>query len=217
MKNASEHYDEYYRDVEKSGPFNEEMEGDKSPRRGLALKYFRKFGVRKIIDVGCGPGFDAVFFMKNGFRVYACDVSKKAIEYAKSKNPGPEYFQWDAEKKPINIKAEGIYAFEIIEHVFDYDDFLRNLHESLNDGGILVLSTPNVLAPRNRIKVMLGKDDWFACKYHVHYFSPHMMRVSLEKNGFEVLEVTSKGKISFLRANYGGSMTAVARKAPKSG
>ncbi len=216
MRDAEEHYDEYYKDVEKSGPFLEEKEGDKSHRRKFALDYFRKFGVKNVLDVGCGPGFDAVFFRENGLNVDACDVSKKAIEYAKKENPGPKYFQWDTEKEPMKAKFDGIYSFEVIEHVFDYDSFLSNLNKSLNDGGILVLSTPNVLAPRNRIKLMLGNDYWFADKYHVHFFSPHTMRVALERNRFEILELTSHGKISFLGPNFGGSMNAVARKVPAS-
>jgi len=212
MTEAEEQYEDYYRDVEKSAPFIEEKKGDKSHRRNFALKYFRKLGAKNILDVGCGPGFDAVFFMKSGFSVRACDISKSAINYARKKNPGPEYFVWNAEKRPVEMKFDGIYAFEIIEHVFDHDAFLANLNKSLNDGGLLVLSTPNVLAPRNRLNVLMGRDEWFESKYHIHFFSPRLLRQSLEKNGFEVLEITSKGKISFLGSNFGGSMTAAARK-----
>jgi 2-polyprenyl-6-hydroxyphenyl methylase/3-demethylubiquinone-9 3-methyltransferase len=212
MKNAADQYDEYYEDVEKSAPFAEEMEGDKSTRRNLALEYFKRFSAKNILDAGCGPGFDAVFFLKNGFKVHACDISKNAISYASSNNPGPKYFFWDAEKSSIHRKYDGIYAFEVIEHVFDYDPFLKNLYESLNNDGILVLSTPNVLAPRNRIKMLIGNDEWFSDKHHVHFFSPTTLRKSLERNGFKPLEIISTGKISFLGVNFGGSIIAVAKK-----
>ena len=212
MKNTSKQYDEYYEDVEKSAPFMEEMRNGKKNRRDIALEFFEKFKTKKILDVGCGPGFDAVYFLRKGFEVYACDISKNVIGYARKQNPGPKYFLCDIGKKPAKTKFDGIYAFEIIEHVFDYDVFLRNLYKSLKDGGILVITTPNVLAPRNRIKLLLGKDEWFESKYDIHFFSPRTLKKSLEKNGFRVLEIKSKGKISFLGMNFGGSMAVAAKK-----
>jgi 2-polyprenyl-3-methyl-5-hydroxy-6-metoxy-1,4-benzoquinol methylase len=210
MKDASEHYDEYYSDVKKSAPFLEEMEGNKSYRRSVALQYFGKYNAKKILDVGCGPGFDSAYFLKKGFEVHACDVSKKAIDFAKKQNPGPRYFLWDMEKRPVKTKFDGMCAFEIIEHLYDYDVFLENLKKSLKSGGILVVTTPNVLAPRNRIKLLMGRDEWFKSKYHVHFFSPNMLKEALERSGFRVMSISATGKISFLGANFGGSLTAVA-------
>jgi 2-polyprenyl-3-methyl-5-hydroxy-6-metoxy-1,4-benzoquinol methylase len=212
MKNAADQYDKYYEDVEKSAPFAEEMEGGKSHRRNFALKHFRKIGISSILDVGCGPGFDAIWFKKNGFDVSAIDISRRVINYAGKKNPGPRYFVWNIEKKPFKKIFSGIYAFEIIEHMFDHDSFLINLNRSLKDSGLLVLSTPNVLAPKNRLKVLIGKDEWFESKYHVHFFSPRILRQSFEKNGFEILDIVSSGKISFLGPNYGGSIIAAVKK-----
>jgi 2-polyprenyl-3-methyl-5-hydroxy-6-metoxy-1,4-benzoquinol methylase len=211
MKNASKLYDEYYKDVEKSAPFTEEMEGDKSFRRSVALDYFEKYGAKKVLDAGCGPGFDSRYFHKKGFDVHACDVSGNALKFAKTRNPGPRYFQWDIGKRPVKAKFDGVFAFELIEHLFDYDAFLSNLRTSMKSGGILVLTTPNVLAPRNRIKLLLGNDEWFESKYHIHFFSPKTLCKALERNGFKVLQVSSKGSISFLGPNFGGSLTAVAK------
>ena len=212
MKNENWYEGEYYEDIEKSAPFQEEFKGNKTHRRKIAVKFFRKYGVKKILDVGCCLGFDAVYFMHEGFKVYACDVSQKAIEYAKEKNPGPVYFLCDLEKEKPQGKFDGIYSFEVIEHIVDYDVFLTNLYKSLKKGGILALSTPNVLAPRNRISLLLGKDWWFRTKYHLHFFSPSSLKETLERNGFEVLKIGGSGRISFLGPNFSGSLVAVAKK-----
>jgi 2-polyprenyl-3-methyl-5-hydroxy-6-metoxy-1,4-benzoquinol methylase len=212
MKNSKLYDKEYYMEIEKSGPFREEFEGDKNNRRNVALTLFKKIGAKKILDAGCGPGFDALFFMKHGFDVYACDISKKVIKYAKNKNPGPKYFVWNIEEKPIKMKFDGIYAFEVIEHIFDYDIFLTNLNKSLNEEGLLILSTPNILAPRNRLNILIGKDVWFETKYHIHFFSPRILKISLERNGFEVIKIIGSGKISFLGPNFSGSIISIAKK-----
>jgi len=43
-------------------------------------KDFKKFGVKRILELGCGQGRDTMFFALNGFDVHAVDSSKVAIE-----------------------------------------------------------------------------------------------------------------------------------------
>jgi len=42
--------------------------------------YFKKFGVKRILELGCGQGRDTIFFASNGLDVHAIDASKVAIE-----------------------------------------------------------------------------------------------------------------------------------------
>jgi SAM-dependent methyltransferase len=42
--------------------------------------YFKKYGVKRILELGCGQGRDTIFFASNGFDVHAIDASKVAIE-----------------------------------------------------------------------------------------------------------------------------------------
>ena len=41
---------------------------------------FKKHGVNKILELGCGQGRDTIFFASNGFDLHALDASKVAIE-----------------------------------------------------------------------------------------------------------------------------------------
>jgi SAM-dependent methyltransferase len=43
-------------------------------------EYFIRNNVKKILDLGCGQGRDAMFFSLNNLKVYAVDFSKVAIE-----------------------------------------------------------------------------------------------------------------------------------------
>lgn len=207
-------YTEYYKDIENLAALVEleEQNGLKNIRRKLAIKYLEKIKDKKILDVGCGLGFDASYFFKKGFDIYACDISNKAIKYAKKANPGPKYFIWDFEKRPYKEKFDAIYSFEVIEHVLDYDSFLKNLYDTLNKCGIILITTPNVIAPRDRINLLFGRDEWFASKYHIHYFSPRTLKIALENAGFKNIELKSSGLISFLGSNFGGSLFVVGIK-----
>ena len=41
---------------------------------------FKKYGVKRILELGCGQGRDTMFFASNGLDVHAIDSSKVAIE-----------------------------------------------------------------------------------------------------------------------------------------
>jgi len=41
---------------------------------------FEKYGVKRILELGCGQGRDSIFFASNGLDVHAIDSSKVAIE-----------------------------------------------------------------------------------------------------------------------------------------
>lgn len=46
-------------------------------------KVFRKHGISKILDLGCGTGRHVVFFAERGFKVFGFDFSSDTIERAK--------------------------------------------------------------------------------------------------------------------------------------
>ncbi len=46
----------------------------------LAEKLLREQNTKKILEVGCGQGRDAIFFSKLGYDVHAFDISKNAIQ-----------------------------------------------------------------------------------------------------------------------------------------
>jgi 2-polyprenyl-3-methyl-5-hydroxy-6-metoxy-1,4-benzoquinol methylase len=61
---------------EDSGFFGE----DPSDFAQRCFSYFKEYGVKRILELGCGQGRDTIFFASNGFDVHAIDASKVAIE-----------------------------------------------------------------------------------------------------------------------------------------
>jgi SAM-dependent methyltransferase len=45
-----------------------------------AVERFQAYGVREILESGCGHGRDTLFFAQNGLRVHAMDYSRTAID-----------------------------------------------------------------------------------------------------------------------------------------
>ena len=97
-----------------------------------------------ILDVGCHAGNMSILFKPYG-EVYGIDLNKKAVGDAVKqgiKAVAGDVFELDAIFK--GKKFDAIIAGDIIEHVFDTDLFLKKLRSVLKEGGVLLLSTPNL-------------------------------------------------------------------------
>jgi ubiquinone/menaquinone biosynthesis C-methylase UbiE len=103
---------------------------------------------KTVLDIACGSGFGSKILSGSAKSVIGVDVSKPAVEYAKSKYPARniEYKVGDATEIPIDDQTIDVVAsFETIEHIKDYRKFLREIKRVMKPDGLLVVSTPNDL------------------------------------------------------------------------
>ncbi len=173
---------------EKLDFFNKSLEQIQKSHNSKALK---------ILDVGCHAGGMSVQFKKYG-EVYGLDLNKKAIEEAITKGikaKTGDVFQVDKIFK--NSMFDIVIAGDIIEHVFDTDLFLIKLKSVLKPGGVLLLSTPNLLSLGRRFMALLGKNPY--CEYsakenglnvgHIRYYTYNDLLRQLMETGFKSISV----------------------------
>ena len=121
-----------------------------------------------ILDVGCGNGIISLQLGKDGFNILGIDVSDKAIEKAKDANPFPNvsFDVADAEKlKASGQSYDAIICSEVLEHLNQPSNLVRELFAILKDTGILIVTVPNGTGPRESLvtKPMLrlrAKNNW---------------------------------------------------------
>tara|TARA_Y100000310_G_scaffold325133_1_gene388141 strand:- start:4287 stop:5030 length:744 start_codon:yes stop_codon:yes gene_type:complete len=105
----------------------------------------------KILEVGCGCGYLTYALNQMGHHTIGIDVSKTAIEYAKSQF-GNNFYLTSLEKFNKSEKFDLIIATEVIEHLDDSMEFISLCINLLNQGGKIVLTTPNKdYAPKKAI------------------------------------------------------------------
>ncbi len=114
-------------------------------------KIFKKRGVKKILDLGCGSGRHVVYFARKGLEVYGFDIAKKGIKLAK---------EWlKDERLKASFKIGSIY--ERLPYKDDFFDAIISTH-AIHHGRIedvrkAIAEVKRVLRPGGLIFINLRK------------------------------------------------------------
>lgn len=114
-------------------------------------KIFKKYNVNKILDCCCGVGRHACRLGENGFKVTGVDASVNQINTAlkKNNNENVEYYVNDARNFTLPQKYDAAICMWTTYNYFSKEKdilaFLNNISAHLNDKGILVLDSKNIL------------------------------------------------------------------------
>ncbi|MFC1686221.1 class I SAM-dependent methyltransferase [Nanoarchaeota archaeon] len=95
---------------------------------------------KKILDLGCGPGRDSVYFKKNGFEPTALDFSSEMVKLARNK--GLDAMIGDIEDLPFSVESfDGIWAHTSLLHIpkVKIEEILSNIYETLKEQGVFLL------------------------------------------------------------------------------
>ena len=103
----------------------------------------------KVLDIGCNDGAITCAVAKAGHHILGIDLNPRGVEFSerRAKELGLErlakFQEGSVESLPEDTKYDVIYAFEVIEHVKDVDEFLEECEKRLAPNGRIILSTPD--------------------------------------------------------------------------
>lgn len=122
---------------------------------------------KHVLDIGCGLGYGSAELAQVAAHVAGIDVSEEAVGIATEsyRLPNLVFQAASAESIPYpDASFDLIVAFEVIEHLHNWDALLREARRLLSPGGQFIVSTPNRLyyAESRRLS---GPNP-----YHVHEF-----------------------------------------------
>jgi SAM-dependent methyltransferase len=156
-----------------------------------ALELFKRHYLNKILVPGAGYGRNTKLFTDANLDVVAIEVSKSAIEIARSFNPETHFYQGSVLDMPFDDEYyDGIYSCNVL-HLFLKDDrinFLRKCYNQLRTNGFAYFV---VFSDKERSfgKGIEVEENTFESKPRrpVHYFTEIDLREHFKE--FSVIEI----------------------------
>jgi len=141
---------------------------------------------RSVVEIGGGTGAFAAAVRSLGYDYTDYDVSKVAVQCQSELGNKAHWFH-PSELPPIPPQSADILVmWEVIEHVWKIDDYLRAIRTALKPGGVYLFSTPNF--KRLGYQHSLRRGGGSAPPIHVNFFTPESLATLLRGHGFEEVE-----------------------------
>lgn len=141
----------------------------------------------RVLDIGCGPGYDAGYLAER-YSVTGVEISKKFADIAKYENPNVEIINADIMTFNMgNNQYKGIWARDSIHHLksAELDRIFPLLYNALVEGGILYLivreGTGEIMEKQN--------GDYFSLEKFFHLFTVDELQDRARKAGFTTVKI----------------------------
>ncbi len=107
----------------------------------LATNYIEKS--HKVLDFGCGVGYGAYILSPYAETIYAIDKEYEAIEYALEHYRSRNIVYRVGNSIDVEEFYDVVTAFEVIEHVDEPFEVLKEIQKAIKPLGTILISTPD--------------------------------------------------------------------------
>jgi 2-polyprenyl-3-methyl-5-hydroxy-6-metoxy-1,4-benzoquinol methylase len=156
-------------------------------------KYKRK---GKLLEIGPATGFLLDEAQKQGWETYGVELSKWAVDFARRKF---HLTVFNGVLKDAGFPCnyfDVIVMADLIEHLPDPRETLKEARNILKPTGILFITTPDI----DSFLSKLFKARWWGIQQaHIYYFSRRTLSKLLDAAGFTVVKYTSHVRVFSIR------------------
>lgn len=146
----------------------------------------------KVLDIGCGIGDGADFFIDSGFDYEGIDISPEMIKIAKQKVPRAKFRVLDMRKLDYPAESfDGIFAFQSLVHLKkkDVPKMLETISRILKPKGHLFLALQKGIG-EGEIYWELARENIFINRYTLDEISKLLKAV-----GFQIIYTASRSPL----------------------
>lgn len=151
-------------------------------RNELIIHVLRRFfpHARNMLEIGCGTGYVLRGITQSlpDLQVSGSEIFLEGLGFAARRLPSADLFQMDARQIPYEGEFDVIGAFDVIEHIQEDEQVLREVHRALNPGGGIVLTVP-------QHPWLWSTQDESAC--HVRRYRHRELKRKLRAAGFRIV------------------------------
>jgi SAM-dependent methyltransferase len=146
---------------------------------------------RRLVEIGGGTGSFGVLATSRGWSYTDYDISEVAVGFARRLHLDARLF--DVQELPplAPQSADVIVMWEVIEHVWNVDEYVRTISASLSPGGVFLFSTPNYRQLDYRNNLERGFPS--APPVHLNFFDENSLQKALRANDyFDTIDIVKR-------------------------
>lgn len=171
------------------------------------LKLLRKYGARKVVDLGSGNGDLCNFLNNSGFDTIGVEHDRNGFEISQNTYNNIKFYNisFSDEIEPIiqeNGRFDVAVSTEVIEHLYAPQALPIFAKRLLKDHGYLIITTPYHGYFKNLILSLFDKWDTHHTALwdggHIKFWSRSTLTELLTRNGFEVVQFAGMGRLPYL-------------------
>jgi 2-polyprenyl-3-methyl-5-hydroxy-6-metoxy-1,4-benzoquinol methylase len=153
---------------------------------------------RKILEIGCGEGATLGYLKRRGIAKWTCgiDVHDAALQKARE-NGVDETILGNIEDSLLvnrDDRFDVILCLDVLEHLVDPWSVVERISDLLADGGIIIVSIPNVQHLRVIVPLIFGRWTYQDCgildKGHLRFFTRRSAVELMRSGGLTVDRIT---------------------------
>jgi methionine biosynthesis protein MetW len=165
--------------------------GDKYDRTRILLEWIGEG--KRVLEVGCSTGYISRLLVERKCDVTGVEIDPAAAERARSRCR--EVLVLDL-NSPLWVRSlvgrtfDVVLLADVLEHLVDPWRVLREMAGSLEAGGSLVISLPNVVHWVTRLKILLGQFNYESMgtldHTHLRFLTVKTARELIQSSGYRI-------------------------------
>jgi SAM-dependent methyltransferase len=153
-------------------------------RRACVLDLMRSNSGKQVLEIGPGAGALLHDLSKLGFRGTGVEASDPARNIAVKLLSATDTFQIQREMPPARADHDYLISLEVLEHIENDEQALKDWFACLKKGGVLILSVPS------HPEWWSDDDVWAG---HFRRYDKKDLIAKLERSGFKVTKIFTYG------------------------
>lgn len=166
------------------------------PKTGERVPRSAEFIARcsRLLDVGCNAGIIKRFLGNKVIQIYGIDNSLKDLKKARKNGFVTKYVNLDKDKIPFDTNFfDAVACLDVIEHVRDPQQLVKEMSRVLKKNGRLIITTPNIRFSNHLIELIFkgtfpktSLDSNLYDGGHIHFFTYTDLKKLLISQKFKI-------------------------------
>ena len=136
---------------------------------------------KRVLDVGCLGGQITRLIQEQNNEVWGIEINPTAAEVARKRGIRVKVANVEEGLPFEPASFDVVNAGEILEHLYDTKQFLKECWRVLKAEGVLLFSAPNLNSLENRIRVIRGRYPAMVGAYPEDHFGDRVRVFNVEK------------------------------------